>query len=281
MKKTLIFLSKLLFISLSFSQTLKAADKKEIVTITVINGETDENIKGVLRENELFVPLKDAAQKLGYKVSWEQKVRSAILEKDGEKISFNIDKKEAAFKKGSKKIPSFIDKGRTYVNKDFFTSALGLYTEIKNYGDNSSEYKVLLIGKYSNAGDKVKDGSKRIKFSAGNIEFSLDMTDEDLKMISYSVDEKNKNMINFYDRYSKENVESCKDAALIASISKNGNLESYMMPGIALDLKDENFVEAIFASDVQYDNSNKISKDAYRKASERFKEILKTFKLIK
>ena len=70
-----------------------------------------------LSQGRSFVPLRVISEKLGYKVTWEQKTSTAVIEKGDVKISFKIGASEVSTPSGvvTLDVASFVMNGRTYV----------------------------------------------------------------------------------------------------------------------------------------------------------------------
>ncbi len=95
------------------------------VTITY-NGETlKTDVPAVIKEDRTFVPLRFLSEALGYKVSWDNESRTAIVAKDGE-IRLPIGKTTANVKGEDKSldVAPYIEKDRTMVPLRFVTENL-------------------------------------------------------------------------------------------------------------------------------------------------------------
>lgn len=109
---------------LSLVPTVAFAHPRVSITYNGVPVQTD--VDPIIKDDRTFVPLRFLSEAMGYKVSWENNTRTAVVEKDGQ-IRLVIGNKTASVRGKNKEldVAPFIEGERTMVPLRFVSENLG------------------------------------------------------------------------------------------------------------------------------------------------------------
>lgn len=269
MKKIMAVVFLLAILILNVSEVSLAAEKLSINVI--IKGNLlriDE--EPIIKENRIYIPIRDFAEALDFKLEWMDKQNTARLS-NLETTIFIQSGREEIFLNGKSIFldeKSFIEKGKIFIPLRAVAEVLSQNVEW------DQKNKTAIVGEFTSK--EYIDGSLENHYLYVNdeYEFSMKIPNElkDKLLIKEEVDG-----VRFYDKY---NYGIEKNTGILLSIIKTtdpGIL--YIIPSYALKYDNGNYYIAYFASDVQYKVGDKKSTDSYMETLKLSKGFLASFDL--
>ncbi|MDO5725071.1 MAG: copper amine oxidase N-terminal domain-containing protein [Tissierellia bacterium] len=218
----------------------------------------------ILKDSRTFVPLRAVSEALDYDVEYKAEDKSITISEDDTELIMHVGNKEYTIN-GEKKtmdVKPFIEDDRTYVPIRFIAEALG-----EEVGWDQQN-RIVTIGQYADDDD---DDEVYEKKEFRDLKIGFKMKPEDFRHVFF---ERRQDSILFFDKVNHRS----KDGGLICTVLISDKpMSDKVVPGILLDSYNGIYVEALFASDVQYNPHKPNAEKIYNESVERVKDILETY----
>lgn len=144
------------FLSLAFAQQEEIGDLPEYLDLVFsepieynffINNEKTDYSKGrpyLSRDMVVMIPIRVAVEKMGYKVVWNEKIRTIIIYNDDSMYILKINRNRYYSRHNSSAVLSkepVIKDSRTYVPLEFFTTLMKVDVKIDSGGNLLIQYR--------------------------------------------------------------------------------------------------------------------------------------------
>lgn len=270
--KRLVHLSLIFVLSILIISVSQVSLAREDLSINIIIKGRHLKMDGgpILRENKTYIPIRDFAEALGFRVTWMKKERTARLSNSKDTILIPVGEREISVNDKKIKLDekSFIEKGRTFIP---LRSVSEILSEKVQWDQKN---KIAIVGEFT-AKEYLED-----TFVYTNKEHGYTMNFPNSWKEQAVIETKNGNLYVYdkasYEKFKEKGFNNFGPAFEIRA-GKSPVLITTPYEDVLLDYKDGKYIETLFGEDFQYFPE---TVESYKKVYKEAKESLGSFKTL-